>query len=190
MPWWEQELPAIRHEQSIYLSRHLLAFRADHDDLINEALWALTDRIRRRRSVFPDSWFRCERPEKDDERSYLHKLAMIILRRRIADFFRKCAPAQIMFTVDECLEDLADPDAPSPERRIMLAKILEITRSVLEKAKAEDRDLIALICADTGLRNQLNGRERKRLQRLREKLRVEIARRLGDDVTELLQLTL
>jgi hypothetical protein len=189
-PWWEQELPAIRREQSVYLSRRLRALRADHDDLINEALWALAERLRDRSSAFPASWFRREPPEDERERSHLHKLAMVILKRRIADLFRKRAQHPIVFTLGEHRQDVADPHAPSPERRILFAKVLEITRSVLEEAKGEDRDLIALVSADTGLRARLDARERKRLQRIRERLRAEIARHLGDDLTTLLRINL
>lgn len=189
-PWWEQELPAIRREQSVYLSARLRAFSADHDDLINEALWALTERLRGRPAAFPVSWFRREPPEDERERSHLHKLAMVILKRRVADLFRKRARHPVMFTLGEHRQDFADPGAPSPERRILCARVLEITRSVLEEAKCEDRDLIALVSADAGLRARLDARERKRLQRIRERLRAEIARHLGDDVMTLLRINL
>ena len=182
-------MPAIRHEQSVYLSRRLLALCADHDDLINETLWALTSRLRRCPSTFPASWFQHEPPKEEYERAYLHKLAMVILRRRIADLFRKRARFQLVFTVGEYPQDLADPNAPSLERRILLTKVLEIVRLVLDKVKAEDRELIAIICGDTGLRRPLDERERKRLERIRKKLRDEITRRLGSDVTDLLRNT-
>lgn len=183
-------MPAIRHGQSIYLSRRLRVLRADHDDLINDALWALTERLRHRPSAFPESWFRREPPEEERERSHLHKLAMVILKRRVADLFRKRTQRPVVFTLGECQHDLADPNAPSPERRMLFARVLEITRLVLEEAKDEDRDLIALVSADTDLRTRLDARERKRLQRIRERLRAEIARHLGDDVTTLLRINL
>lgn len=187
MPWWEKELPIIRQEQRAYLSRRLPAFRADHDDLMNDTLFALSKQIRRHESSFPASWFKDNDLENEAERSHLHKLAMLILRRRIADLFRKRASLHKLSAIDH--QEVVDVNAPSPERKIMLAKMLEITWSVLDEMKPKDRDLVALVSEDTYFRQSLSPRERQRLHRIRRRLRDEIARRLGVEAADLLQTT-
>lgn len=180
-------MPTILDEQRVYLLRHLYAFRADHEDLLNEALLTLIKQIRRRSSAFPASWFRRTPPEDAAERAHLHKLAMVILRRRIADLFRKRARLpNLLHAIDE---RVPDPNVPSPERQVLLAKVLEVTLTIIDKIKPEDRDLIALISRDDGTRNRLSARERQRLHRVRSKLKDEITRRLGADVADLLRLT-
>src|SRR5690349_568603 len=90
-PWWESELPVIQRELGKYLRWRLPAWSADHDDLLSNALLGLTEQIRRRASTLPPSWFQPSSPENDADRSHLHKLALVILRRRIADLFRSRA---------------------------------------------------------------------------------------------------
>ncbi len=186
-PWWESELPVIRKELGAYLGRHLPGWRADYDDLVNDTLLALTRQIHDHSSAFPGSWFQPGLPENDAERSHLHRLTMVILKRRIADFFRKRAPLSHLFVTGEHHPDVADPDAPTPERKVLLARMLEVTLSVLSGMQPADRDLIAFIAGEAGLRKALDARERQRLHRLRTKLRDEILRRLGADAADLLQ---
>lgn len=188
-PWWEQELSTILSEQRVYLLRHLYAFRADHDDLLNEMALALIWQIRNRPSAFPASWFQPDAPENEAERSRLHKLARVILRRRIADLFRKRAKFPNVFASGEGGREVADPNAPSPERQALLAKLLEVTRAILDEISPGDRDLIAFLSSDAGVRDGLSARERQRLHRVRRKLKGEIIRRLGADVAELLRIT-
>jgi len=188
IPWWETELPRIRQEQSAYLRRRLPALRADHDDLINDSLFALTREIHRPDSLFPASWVENEGPKNEAERSRLHKLAMLILRRRIADLFRKRSSQQNLFTVDDQVE-LVDPHAPSPERKITLAQMLQVMWSVLDEMKPEDRDLVALIYEDADLGKSLGPRERQRLHRIRKRLKREISRRLGVEAADFLRTT-
>jgi DNA-directed RNA polymerase specialized sigma24 family protein len=189
VPWWELELPVIRNELGAYLSRRLSAWRADHDDLVSDTLLALTREIRDRSSAYPGSWFQPKPPANEAERSHLHKLAMVILKRRIADLFRKRAPFSNMFVTGEQHPDVADPDVPTPERKVLLARMLEVTLSVLSGMQPADRDLIAFVAGEAGLRKALDARERQRLHRLRAKLRAEILRCLGADAADLLRNT-
>lgn len=190
-PWWELQLPIIRDEQDSYLRQRLPALRADHEDLIGDTLLALTREIRRRPSAWPPSWFQHKPPTNEAERSHLHKLATVILRRRIADLFRKRKHASMPhLPIDEELgQEVADPHAAPPDRKILLARVLEVTSSVLDEMQPEDRDLVALISED-GFRKALNDKERQRLHRIRRKLKDEIARRLGANVADLLRITL
>lgn len=187
LPWWESELPLIRRELGAYVSRRLRAWREDHDDLVSDTLLALTREVRGHSSAFPGSWFEPRLPANEAERSHLHKLAMVVLKRRIADLLRKRVPLSKVLVPSEPDRDAADPDAPAPERKVLLAKMLEVTFSVLSGMQPADRDLIAFVAGETGLRKALDARERQRLHRLRTKLRDEIIRRLGTDVADLLR---
>jgi DNA-directed RNA polymerase specialized sigma24 family protein len=186
-PWWESELPVIRKELAGYLGRRLPGWRTDHDDLINDTLLALTREIRNHSSGFPASWARPELPESEDERSHLHRFTMVILKRRIADLFRKRAPLLNRVLTSEDAPDIADPNAVRPERKVLLARMLEVTLSVLAETQPADRDLIAFVSGEAGLRKTLNANERQRLHRLRMRLREEILGRLGANAADLLR---
>lgn len=188
VPWWESELPLIGKDLGAYVRRRLPAWRDDHDDLISDTLLALTREFRNHPSAFPGSWFQPGPLANEAERSHLHKFAMVVLKRRIADLFRKRARlSNVLVGGDDQYGDLADPEAPSPERKVLLARMLEITLSVLSGMQPADRDLIAFVVEETGLRKTLDARERQHLHRLRMKLRDEIMRRLGTGAADLLR---
>jgi hypothetical protein len=186
-PWWESELPVVRNELTAYLGRRLPAWRAEHDDLVSDTFLALTREIRGHSSAFPRSWFQAGAPGGEADRAYLHKLAKVILQRRIADLFRKLVPLSNLLPLREQHLDTADPGEREPARRVLLSKMLEVTLSVLADMQPEDRDLIAFVSGAAGLRNALDARERQRLHRLRAKLREEIVRRLGAEPADLLR---
>ncbi len=190
-PWWESELPLIRDEQVAYLRRRLPSLRADHDDLVSETLLALTKQIRSHSSALPRSWFQSNSQPKDDERSHLHKLAMVILKRRIADLFRgRLARSGRSSARREHWREVPDPQAPPLDQNILLRRVLQVTLSVLDEMQPEDRDLIALVSEEADFRKALNDRERQRLHRLRKRLKDEIARQLGAEVSDLLRIKL
>jgi len=186
-PWWESELPVIGKDLGAYVRRRLPAWREDHDDLVSDTLLALTHEIRNHPSAFPGSWFQPGPPTNEAERSHLHKFAMVVLKRRIADLFRKRARLSNVLVANDQYRDLADTGAPSPERKVLLATMLEVTLSVLSGMLPADRDLIAFVAGETGLRAALNARDRQRLHRLRMKLKDEIMRRLGTHAADLLR---
>jgi hypothetical protein len=183
IPWWEAQLPLIRSELAAYLARRVPAWRADHDDILNDTLLAVTQQIRLHSSDFPESWFFFEQPAKEEETSRLRKLSMVILQRRIADVFRKRAS---VLKLHRQFNDEAKFHQPSAERRVLLARMLEITLSVLSRIPAEDRDLFVLVAGPQAPRKVLDENERQRLHRLRTKLRDEIARQLGADSYDIL----
>lgn len=184
--WWEKELSVIRPKLATFLSRRLPAFSGDHDDLLNDALFALTKHLWRYGSSLPVSWFDSNDTANDADKSRFHKLAMVILKRRIADFFRKRAPLSNLSSIEYDALQVADANAPSPERKILLAKMFQVTLSVLDEMNPTDRDLVTLISEDVQFRKSLGPRERQRLHRIRRRLKDEITRRLGAEASELL----
>jgi DNA-directed RNA polymerase specialized sigma24 family protein len=186
-PWWESELPVIRKELEAYLSRHWPRWRADHDDLINDTLLALTREVHAHLSAFPASWASRDFPESEAERSYLHKFTIVILKRRVADLFRKRSRPLQHFVTDENANEVADPRVSPPERKMLLARMVEVTLSVLANMQPEDRDLFAFASGEAAVRRRLDANERQRLHRLRTKLREEILGRLGASAADLLR---
>ncbi|HEV8719256.1 MAG TPA: hypothetical protein VGW77_01300 [Candidatus Binatia bacterium] len=182
-PWWEAQLPVIRSELAAYLARRVPAWRADHDDILNDSLLAVTQQIRLHPLDFPKSWFCFEQPANEEEKSRLRKLSTVILQRRIADVFRKRAS---LLKLHGQINDEANFHQPTAERRLLLARMLEITLLVLSRIPAEDRDLVALVAGPQAPRKVLDENERQRLHRLRRKLRDEIARQLGADSYDIL----
>jgi len=177
-PWWEAQLPVIRSELAAYLARRVPALRADHDDILNDSLLAITQQIRLHPLDFPESWFCFEQPGNEEEKSRLRKLSMVILQRRIADVFRKRAS---LLGVQGQLNEEANFHQSTAERTLLVARMLEITLLFLSKIPVEDRDLLALVAGPQAPRKVLDQNERQRLHRLRTKLRDEIARQLGAD---------
>lgn len=186
-PWWESELAIIRDELSLYVRARLRAWPSEHDDLINDTFLALTRELRNRPSAFPASWFERRIPTSETERSYLHKLATVILRRRIADVFRKRASAPDHGHHEQATNEIPDRRSPDPERAILLARLVATTAKILGEMAPEDRDLISLVAGEANLRDALTARERQRLHRIRERLRRELLRRTGNDFTGLLK---
>ncbi|HSS20664.1 MAG TPA: hypothetical protein VLL54_11365 [Pyrinomonadaceae bacterium] len=190
MPWWQAEIPTIKNEHLKYVRRHLPALREDHDDLIGDTLLALTNHLNRYSDRLPTSWFRSSAPAKKAEREHLHRLAKVILKRRIADLFRKRASPKWYLPAAEPEEDVADPRVVLPDRQIMVRRLLEATSALLDEMPPEDRDFVELVFSEPGFHRALNPGERKRLQRVREKIKARIIEQLGDNVTELLRKTL
>jgi hypothetical protein len=187
MPWWETEIPLIRKELLLYLRRRVPALKSEHDDLLNDTLLGLTENVQQRRSNLPQSWFLDSVPNDESDRSHLHGLATLILKRRIADLFRRRASNRLV-PIEEVEQELPDFQPQVGDREVILSKMLEVTLKVLDEMSPKDRDLVAFVSRNIGLRQGLNARDRQRLHRVRKKLKDEIARHLGAEAVELLRI--
>lgn len=166
---------------------HVPALRNDHDDIVGEALLSLTRAIRNRPEAFPASWLEINTPTSEAERAHLHKLASVIVKRRIADLFRRRASFGELVEMPEQLPDILAAKRPSPERTVLLARLLETTLSVLGELSEADRDLIAMSAGMSWDSGPVDARDRQRLHRARARIRTEIERRLGASAVELLR---
>ncbi|MEI8255627.1 MAG: hypothetical protein WCJ30_08150 [Deltaproteobacteria bacterium] len=195
-PWWEAVLPSTQRELRDFLERRLPALRAQHDDLLNDALMHLSERVRAREGL-PDGWFGDGRDVDEAARLYFVRLAMTILRRRVADGFRGTAKRWAERADDATLEHAAG-DAPDATRVVTIARMLRVCIDALEGASDHDRALLAGVAGladaprregDAGADTEqpLDARDRQRLKRLRTRLAAEIRARLGDDVASLLR---
>ncbi len=195
-PWWEAALPATQRDLREFLERRLPALRAQHDDLLNDALMHLSERVRSREGL-PEAWFGDGRDIDDEARSYFVRLAMTILRRRVADGFRGAAKRWAERADDTVLQD-TPVDGPDASRAVTIARMLRVCVELLADASDHDRALLAAVAGlpDGAPREgdpraegdpPLDARDRQRLKRLRAKLAAEIRVRLGDDVASLLR---
>lgn len=185
-PWWETELRAIEAKQRSYLKARIPALRSDHDDLLDATLANLSDSILKYPDSFPESWFRMDPPEDQNDRKRLYALARSILNRRIADLFRKRVTL-VSLSDPENPIDVPDPKASSLDRKLLIKRLLQVTFSALDEMSPKDRDLIALISEDDGVRKSLNPRDRQRLHRARKKLKTKIASHFGAELEDLLK---
>jgi hypothetical protein len=83
--------------------------------------------------------------------------------------------------------DVPDPKASSLDRKLLIKRLLQVTFSALDEMSPKDRDLIALISEDDGVRKSLNPRDRQRLHRARKKLKTKIASHFGAELEDLLK---
>lgn len=186
--WWESQLPALAGELHEALRRRIPSLRQHHDDLVNETLAALAERVTRDPSAFPASWQAAGEPAMAEDRTYLPRLAMTILRRRVADLFRDRA-LRWARTGDE-QDGVNEPPSedPSAERRALMARMLKVCVGVLAELSDEDRDLVSAAAGlGEGPERALSDRERQRLRRVRLRLMDELKRKLGAGAAELLR---
>jgi DNA-directed RNA polymerase specialized sigma24 family protein len=185
IPWWESELPRVVSKLKGYLGKKLPMWRVDHEDLVSETLLALTGEMRGHKTAYPKSWFASSAPKSEDDRAYLSRLALTILRRRIADLFRHRARSTSSISFSE--QTIQPYGTTSQERRALLLEMVRIALSVLANTPPSDRDLLALTSHDARIGRALTAGERQRIHRLRLKLRNEIERKMGSSATALLK---
>lgn len=189
-PWWETALPGVERELRDFLARRLPALRSQHDDYVNDALLDLAERVRAREGL-PPAWFGDGHDVDEPARQYFAKLAMTILRRRVADGFRGSAKRWAERADDAALEHTAS-ETPDTARAIMVARMLRVCIASLADASDHDRALLASVAglesprADTS-EEPLDARDRQRLKRLRQRLATVILERFGEDVASLLR---
>jgi RNA polymerase sigma-70 factor (ECF subfamily) len=167
--------------------------RASHDDYVNEALLDLSQRVRAREGM-PDAWYGDGSDVDEAARHYFVKLAMTILRRRVADGFRGTAKRWAERASDDVFERTG-AEGPDATRAMLVSRMLRVCVEVLADASEHDRELLmaavgaisrggAPVTADEA---PLDARDRQRLKRLRDRLAAAVRDRLGEDVSELLR---
>jgi RNA polymerase sigma-70 factor (ECF subfamily) len=142
----------------------------------------------------PESWYGDGSAVDEAAGSYFVKLAMTILRRRVADGFRGTAKRWAERASDEALERTGT-EGPDAARAVLVSRMLRVCVDVLADASDHDRELLmaavgattrggASVTADDV---PLDARDRQRLKRLRDRLATAVRERLGEDVGTLLR---
>lgn len=163
------------------LRRRIPALKSRHEDLVQETLADLADRIAEGGEGVPAAWVAVETPG-DEDRAHLARLARTILRRRVADLFR----ARVRGRADEPVE--AEPEAvvsrdASSDRAANTAQLLELTASAMQELSANDREALLLAAERDGERveGRMPDKDRQRLSRARSRLLAILRGRLGDN---------
>jgi DNA-directed RNA polymerase specialized sigma24 family protein len=171
------------------LRRRIPALRTRHEDIVQEALADLADRIGDGGEGIPSSWSRREEPSDPEDRAHLARLARTILRRRVADLFR----ARVRGRADEPIEH--EPEAIvsrelSTDRAMQTAELLRHTAEAMNELSANDREALLLAAERDGERveGRMPDKDRQRLSRARSRLITLVRARLGDSpLIELLE---
>jgi DNA-directed RNA polymerase specialized sigma24 family protein len=179
-PYWRRATVELRAMLQGDLRRRIPALKSRHEDLVQETLADLSDRIAEGGEGVPSSWLAIETPS-DEDRAHLARLARTILRRRVADLFR----ARVRGRADEPVE--AEPEAilsreRDADRAAHTAELLRITALAMEALSANDREALLLAAERDGERveGRMPDKDRQRLSRARSRLLAILRERLGD----------
>ncbi|MDM0108491.1 hypothetical protein QTH97_26320 [Variovorax sp. J22R24] len=194
--WWRRELARFDGLARASLKRQFPSVGRLHDDLVHEALVALTAQLSQRPSAaLPASWFKDEEPAAEDVRRF-QSLAFAVLRNKVMDHFRsdyrKWAlqlPIEALGTSEE--QDHDSAEEPAVEGRDA-GGALDLTRTaralMVLLAELPDRDRLLMEEVALGGRDHpLDESERQRIHRLRARLLGALKGRLGLDPIDLLR---
>lgn len=167
-------LPNIMQQLRRRVARRLPLLASDHEDLVSQTV---TDLAR---------WLKTH-PETvvPGNVAALERLAARILNRRIADLFRD-ATRRWGTVGEEVLEHVPSPTA-SVERRVLVEKLLRLTAAFIATLDDDERELVMMGSGEADESRALKDVERKRLQRIRERLDNFISERVGAKPADLLR---
>jgi DNA-directed RNA polymerase specialized sigma24 family protein len=165
---WEKNLPDVDARLRGFLQRHIPLLGSHHDDLVNDTFEGLVLWLRDKPDI----------AEKD-----LLPIATVILKRRIADLFRKrLARLGNDSPADDSAVDRGAEVREDIEQTTDMRIISRATLELIDALPKSDADLLML--RTTG---PLNGRDRQRLRRVRQHLSRALEKRLGITVEEILR---
>ena len=186
--WWEAEIPTVTNAVRNAVRRRYPWLQSDLEDIAQSSVRDLIEEVRSRSDFYPPSWYSPESmsvPGQDVSRFYA--LAHTILRRRAADHIIEITRTRFHNVPLDTLPEPATASSPATERQILMKRVLDITLQYLFNASKDDRGVIeAVLRRDDQRGETLTDRDRKHLQRLRERLKQELHERLGASVKDLL----
>ncbi len=171
----------LRATLLVDVRRRLPALRTRHEDLVQEALADLANRIGEGGEGIPQSWLDAAPPESEEDRTHLVRLARTILRRRVADLFRARVRGRADEPVESEPESVISHERPS-DRALQTAELLRVTSEILESLAPNDREALLLAAERDGERveGRMPDKDRQRLSRARSRLLERLRERLGD----------
>ncbi len=147
----------LRAGMTRWLERRYGSANLPTDDLIQQAIGGLWEYHRARLEEL-------SRVEEDRLDALLKRQAYVILRRRVADYFRAMRP-------EASLDDVQLNAGDSPLLALESRQRVERLVRMFAELSAPERDLLALVADDRAHGElQLGPRDRKRLSRLRRRL--------------------
>lgn len=180
-PYWRRAMVELRATLLVDVRRRIPALKTRHEDLVQEALADLADRIAEGGEGVPTSWLVPATPESEDERAHLVRLARTILRRRTADLFRARVRGKADEPVESEPEQIVSRELAS-DRALHTAELLRVTGEVMQLLSPNDREALLLAAERDGERveGRMPDKDRQRLSRARSRLLERLRERLGD----------
>lgn len=183
--WWERALVEFSASAAIQLRKNFPAIKRVHDDLVGEAVLALTALLQKDVSELPPAWYLPATPDAADSARFFG-LANSVLDRRIKDHFRSSYKGWMQSVED--LDEHQQPAADSAPLDVALdtLRAARTLLGIIDRLPARDRDLLRDI-ATGNQPSPMNDGDRQRLRRLRIELQQKLTARLGADAMELIQ---
>lgn len=160
----DRSVPDVRSYVVGILRRRWPGLEPLHDDLASQTIADLVASYRVNDGIG-------QTPETQAKRQ-----AAVILKRRIADHFRRPV---VEYTTAEVPDSAVD--APEGEATVQYRKALRSVIRLLDEVSEEDRELLL----GGNVQVSLSARERKRKERLRSRLRRELESELGSSLDDL-----
>lgn len=188
--WWRRELVRFSTTARQWLGRKFPTIRRLHEDLVSETVVQLAAHLSRPPEGLPPTWFQQADPKEGDTRRF-HALAQTVLKRRVMDHFRadfrhwahELPPDDDGSREQASEQSGAGHDVGSALDLVRAARALV---TLLAELPDEDRLLMEEVALG-GRDGPLEGRERQRVHRLRQRLLDALRARLGHDPVELLK---
>lgn len=179
-PYWRSAMSELRAMLLLDLRRRIPALRSRHEDIVQEALADLSDRILEGGEGIPSAWLQPETPSLEEDRAHLARLARTILRRRTADLFRARVRGRADEPVEHESESVASREVAS-DRVAQTAELLRHTQAAMEALSANDREALLLAAERDGERveGRMPDKDRQRLSRARARLLALVRERVG-----------
>ena len=169
----QESLAEVTKQLRKYLFHHYRAIKHEHDDLVQETLADLVEYIAGA----------AVGPSDADVRS----IANVILKRRVADRYRKTSVA-IFDSLQQTDYEALPSQKTDVEKTVRLRALLLLTISIINQwSESEQKLLLHAELEQTGHGRPLADSERKRLSRLRQRLRELLRARLGAEPKEYLE---
>lgn len=179
-PYWRRAMSELRAMLLLDLRRRIPALRTRHEDIVQETLTDLSDRILEGGDAIPSAWIEPGVPALDEDRAHLARLARTILRRRTADLFRARVRGRADEPVEHESESVASREQGS-DQVAQTAELLRHTREAMEELSPNDREALLLAAERDGERveGRMPDKDRQRLSRARARLLALVRERVG-----------
>lgn len=177
-PWWEGALAGFAGDAKRWLRLKFPALRAQHEDLVSEAVAQLARQMMVPGAHAPASWFAASTPPLDDIRRF-HGLAYTVLSRRVTDVFRSDTTSWLQ-SLDDVPEWQWPADgAPDALTRLAHVRIARALVEALQTLSPRDQMLIEQVVNGEQV-VPMSGADRERLRVVRMKLRHRLGPLLDD----------
>ncbi len=182
-PWWETELARLKPLLLSSLARRTGRDPAAREDILHDTMLSITLSIRNHPGSWPCSWLESSPPPPQDQARF-RRFARTVLRRRLADQHRGGALRWAQLQQESFTHSASLPSRG--DHSIQMGQILTQAVGILALLPEEDRALVSHLIDADPRHEALTPKERKRIERIRNRLRAAMSEALGEDIASLL----